>query len=490
MPTCQTCDESTVLLATTAPPDTGRLIDGGEIRLSEVIAALSLALDITQGHPEGHSMRTALIGMRLGEALRLSSADRSALFYALLLKDLGCSSNAEKIAYLFGADDHLVKRSARLIDWTRPGQALSHCWWNCAPGGTVLEKLLKTATIARLGKKGGQQISEIRCQRGADIARMLQLPEATARAIYDLDEHWNGRGNPCGLRGEEISLLGRICCLAQTVEVYFSAYGLAAALNVAQQRSGQWFDPQLVRALYATRDDEDFWVQLMLPDLVTELSRCEPEDAVLLADENCLDRVAEAFAKVVDAKSPWTYQHSARVAQITVGVARQFNCPPQLERDLRHAALLHDIGKLGVSNRILDKAGKPTADEYALIRRHPEYSQRILQHVGAFQTLAEVCGGHHERLDGKGYYRGLAGDEIPWVTRVLTVSDICEAMSAQRPYRDATSWDEVHDTLRRDAGKGVDPDCVAALERWYCASALPSNIEAQLDEVERLIVQF
>jgi putative nucleotidyltransferase with HDIG domain len=477
---------TTCLADCAATAASGRLISSESIRFSEIIAALSVALDITQGHPEGHCMRTALIGMRLAEELRLTTADRSALFYALLLKDLGCSSNAAKIAYLFGADDQLVKRSARLIDWTKPGQALAHCWKHCSPGGSAFEKLLKIAAIARLGKEG-KKIAEIRCQRGADIARLLQLPEATARAIYDLDEHWDGHGNPCGIRGEEISLLGRICCLAQTVEVFYSAYGLEAALDVADQRCGKWFDPQLVSALFATERDKLFWERLLEGDLVAELKACEPDDAVLIADEACLDRVAEAFAKVVDAKSPWTYQHSTRVAEITVGVARQFGWSSELVRDMRRAALLHDIGKLGVSNTILDKPGKPTDDEFAQIRRHPEFSQRILEQVTAFSTLADICGGHHERLDGKGYYRGLAGDQICPETRVLTIADICEAMSARRPYRDAMSWDQIFDILRRDRGAGVDADCLAAVERWHAETALPSRVESQLEQVERLL---
>ncbi len=474
-------------VSATAPR--GRLIESQSIRFSEIIAALSVALDITQGHPEGHCMRTALIGMRMAEELQMPSADRSALFYALLLKDLGCSSNAAKIAYLFGADDQLVKRSARLIDWTKPSQALAHCWKNCAPGGSAFEKLLKIAAIARLGKEG-KKIAEIRCQRGADIARLLQLPEATARAIYDLDEHWDGHGNPCGLRGEDISYLGRICCLAQTVEVFYSAYGLETALDVADQRCGKWFDPQFVSALFATERDQAFWQRLLAGNLVAELKACEPEDAVLLADEACLDRVAEAFAKVVDAKSPWTYQHSTRVAEITVGIAQQFNCSEDVLRDMRRAALLHDIGKLGVSNAILDKPGKPTAEEFAQIRRHPEFTQRILEQVSAFQTLADICGGHHERLDGKGYYRGLTASQLGWETRVLTVADICEAMSARRPYRDAMSWDQILEILRRDCGAGVDADCVSALERWHERTSLPSRVEAQLEQVEHLLSDY
>jgi putative nucleotidyltransferase with HDIG domain len=490
MPLCSSAVADSVLQAVHEPPADGRLIQSSEIRFSEIIAALSVALDITQGHPEGHCMRTALIGMRLAEELWLPPADASALFYALLLKDLGCSSNAARIAYLFGADDQTVKRSARMIDWTKPSQALGHCWSNCSPGGTTLDKLFKIVAIARLGKKGGQKIAEIRCERGANIARMLQLPEATARAIYDLDEHWNGRGNPCGLKGHEISLLGRICSLAQTVEVFFSAYGLGAALDQAEARSGKWFDPQLVAALKTTRHDGDFWDKLQNADPVAELSHWEPEDAVLLADEDCLDRVAEAFAQVVDAKSPWTYQHSTRVAEITVGVARQFSCPPALVRDLRRAALLHDIGKLGVSNAILDKPGKPTDEEFAQIKKHPEYSQRILEQVAAFHPLAEVCGGHHERLDGHGYHRGLAGDQIPWVTRVLTIADICEAMSSKRPYRDAMTWDQIQQILHKDVDRGIDANCLAALEAWQANTQLGSRVEAQLNEVERLLAEW
>src|SRR5262249_50637616 len=158
-----------------------------------------------------------------------------------------------------------------------------------------------------------------------------------AQAIYELDEHWNGRGNPRGIKRDEISLLGRICCLAQTVEVFFTAYGLQSALDMAKERRGKWFDPQLVDALMTFRHEALFWDRLRSQNLVNELSRWEPEDAVLIADETCLDRIAEAFAMVVDAKSPWTYRHSTRVAEIAVGIADQFDCSPELVRDLRRA---------------------------------------------------------------------------------------------------------------------------------------------------------
>ncbi|MFO1022999.1 MAG: HD domain-containing phosphohydrolase [Planctomycetales bacterium] len=467
-----------------------RLIMAKEIRFSEVISALSVALDITQGHPAGHCMRSALIGMRIAQELRLSSADRSALFYALLLKDLGCSSNAAKMCYLFGADDRELKHNLRLTNFCNPLEAMKAAWKNCAPGGSVFEKMKKMAGILSLGDKGSKEIAAIRCERGADISRKLQLPEATARAILDLDEHWDGGGAPLGLKKSEISLLGRICCLAQTVEVFFTSHGMDRALQMALERRGKWFDPELVDLLFEFNREETFWDRLMGRKLIANLNDWEPDDAVMIADEACLDRVAEAFAMVVDAKSPWTYQHSTRVAEITVGIASQFPATPEVVRDLRRAAMLHDIGKLGVSNTILDKPGKPTDEEFAQIRKHPEYTQRILNQVSAFQFMGDVAGAHHERLDGRGYHRGLAGDQIAWGSRVLTVADICEALTAKRPYREEMQWDQVRKILNKDIGTAVDGDCVRALEAWYERNELRSRIDQQFEEIDRLFASL
>jgi putative nucleotidyltransferase with HDIG domain len=318
---------------------------------------------------------------------------------------------------------------------------------------------------------------------------MLHLPDATSRAIHDLDEHWNGRGFPSGSKRDEISLLGRICCLAQTVEVFATTYGVDTALDVARQRSGQWFDPQLVSALISFEHEKQFWRRLQSPNLVAELAQWEPAEALLLVDQAGLDRISEAFAKVVDAKSPWTYKHSTRVAEISVRVARRLGCSDELTRDIRRAALLHDLGKLGVPNTILDKPGKPTPEELAIIHKHPEYTEQILAQVRAFDVLADVAGSHHERLDGNGYHRRRVGNEIPWAGRILAVSDVCEALSAQRPYRDAMPWEKIKAILSADAGKGVDPDCVEALVQSYEACEPISRIEEQFCEIDRLLSQ-
>jgi putative nucleotidyltransferase with HDIG domain len=437
-----------------------------EVRLSEVVSALSFALDITEGQPEGHAARSCLIGMRLAREIGLPARERSALFYALLMKDLGCSSNAAKVCYLFGADDRTAKKNLKLIDWTHFPDALRYIIWNVGRHGSMWDRLARVAQVAKAGQRGAKELVQIRCDRGATIARKLGFPEATAAAIRSLDEHWNGRGHPDGLRKEEIPFLARVLSIAQTVEVFYSQHGIEAAFDVARQRKGSWFDPELVRALMALRNDTAFWSTLQSTTLTQEVSKVEPPDFVARADERQLDEVAEGFGQVIDAKSPWTFRHSEGVAHVAVGIAGELGFDSRQLRDLRRAALLHDIGKLGVSNLILDKPGKLTPEEIAQMRKHPLYTKQILDRVAGFASISDLAASHHERLDGKGYYRGLSAGELSPAVRVLAVADMYEALAAKRPYRQDLSDEQVMDILIKNSGAGICPDAFAALRSF------------------------
>ncbi len=435
---------------------------GDHVRLSEVISALSYALDLTEGQPEGHSVRTCLIGMRIGREIGLDAEARSSLFYALLLKDAGCSSNSAATCELFGADDHTVKRTWKTVDWSSRWASLGHVVRNVRPGDSLIAKARQVAGFTKT-EAPGTELVRTRCERGADIARMLEMPDDTAAAIRALDEHWDGRGVPAGMAGEEIPLLARIACLAQTVEIFHSMHGVQAAFAVAAERAGRWFDPGLVRALEALRADGAFWAGLA-GDCRAQTAALEPGDRALVADGDRLDRVAHAFARVIDAKSPYTYRHSEGVAEYADAIARVLGFGDDALRDLRRAALLHDVGKLGVSNRILDKPGKLTEEEFAVVRRHPEYSYRILARVAPFRALAETAASHHERMDGRGYHRGIAAGTLSTAARVLAVADVCDALSAERPYRAAMPRERVLEIIRRDAGPALCPESFAALE--------------------------
>lgn len=438
--------------------------ENGDIRLSEVISALSYALDLTEGQPEGHSVRTCLIGMRIGREIGLDAGARSSLFYALLLKDAGCSANAAATCELFGADDHAVKRTWKTTDWASRWQSFAHVVRNVRPGGSLLDKVRQVAGFAGAGPVGTELV-RTRCDRGADIARMLEMTDDTAAAIHALDEHWDGLGVPLGLAGEEIPLLARIACLAQTVEIFHARHGLQAALGVARERAGRWFDPDLVRALQSTRADGAFWAGLNAGDARVRTAALEPADRVLTADDERLDRIAQAFARVIDAKSPYTFRHSEGVATYADAVGRVMGFGPDALRDLRRAALLHDVGKLGVSNRILDKPGKLTEQEFAVVRRHPEHTYQILARVARFRALAETAASHHERMDGRGYHRGIPAGGLPVPARILAVADVCDALSAERPYRAALPRERVLQIMRADAGTAFCTDCFAALEQ-------------------------
>ena len=215
------------------------------VRQSEVISALSRAIDLTEGQPMGHAARSCMIGMRLAAELGLGVPDRSALFYALLLKDVGCSSTAARVSEIIGGDDLGFKGGLKRIDWNRPSEAVRHIVGSTS--GSPLERARRVAAVARSGARLGDELVGLRCDRGAQILQLLAFPDATVVAMASADEHWDGSGKPAGLRGEEISLLGRLVGLAQTAEIFFAAGGPQAAADVARRRLGTWFDPALVR---------------------------------------------------------------------------------------------------------------------------------------------------------------------------------------------------------------------------------------------------
>lgn len=440
--------------------------DRDEVELSGVIGALSYALDLTEGQPMGHAARSCLIGMRIAEAIELPEPQCASLFYALLMKDLGCSSNAAKVSALFDGDDRDVKQSFKLVDPEDLVAAARYTAAHAAPGRGVIGKVRRVAKMVRSKEETTRRFIEIRCERGAEIATMVGLGDEAAAAIGSLDEHWNGSGHPLGLEGDAIPLLARILCLAHTVEVFFNARGREAAYEMARNRGKRWFDPQLVEAMTSFEQDFEFWGRVSGPDPVREVARVEPGDMPTRTDGAALDVIAEGFARVIDAKSPYTARHSEGVARFAVGIGTHLGFSAPELSDLRRAGLLHDIGKLGVSNRILDKPAKLDEGEWQAMRLHTEYSLRILQRVPAFRPLAEVAASHHERMDGRGYHRGIRAGELPLAARVLAVADVFEALTADRPYRAGMSVEKALGILHGDAGTAFCPEALGGFDSW------------------------
>lgn len=434
------------------------------VYLSDVVSALSFALDITEGQPAGHSLRCCWLGMHLGRRIGLSAAELSDLYYTLLLKDIGCSSNAARICRLYLADDLSFKNAYKMVDTKLP-EVLRFLVSHTARNSGMIERLQAMIHVARNGGEIARELIETRCQRGAEIARTMRFSEAVAAGILDLDEHWDGSGQPLGRAGEEISLFARIALLVQVADVFFRRGGTEGAMAELRSRAGRWFDPKLVAAVEELAKEPHIWAALEEEGLQDKVLALEPQSLVRAVDEDYLDDIAAGFARVVDAKSPFTAGHSERVALFSDLIADELGYAPERRRWLRRAALLHDIGKLGVSNAILDKNGRPEPDEWAAIKRHPELGRTILSKTVALENTAAIAGDHHERLDGRGYPRGLAGLEIDLDTRIVSTADVFDALTADRPYRAAMPASEALALMEKDVGTALDPACFAALQR-------------------------
>ncbi len=453
----------TIPLSDSTPTERSSYPQGREqVSLSQVLSALSHALDLTEGAPAGHTTRTCLIGMRLAEEAGVSPAERSALYYAILLKDAGCSSNAGRMAALFGSDDQFVKPRMKLVDWHQRLRLAAVTAGTVGKGRSLRERIQHFRAIAGTANMT-KDLIQIRCDRGADIARQLGFPDVTADAIRSLDEHWCGLGYARGLAGDQIPLLARISNLAQTLEAFHNKGGARAALKVARQRSGSWFDPDLVRIVQRWKDDQSWWA-LLSGDVTAAVVAAEPSDRVMNVDEAGLDSVCRAFADIIDAKSPYTFNHSTRVADVAREVARHCGLDDAEQRRIYRAGLLHDIGKLGVSNTILDKEGKLTPDEWESMKLHPRYTLEILQRVSAFSGFAGTASTHHEKLDGSGYPWQMKGSMLDLPSRILTVSDIFDALTSDRPYRKGMNEMKVTAVLNEERGEKLCPVALDALD--------------------------
>ncbi len=433
------------------------------MRMSEILAPLSHALDMTEGQAPGHCIRCAYIGTRIGQEVGITGDALNDLYYTLLLKDLGCSSNAARICALYLADDISFKRDFKTVDGSL-SSALRFVFAKTGLESGLSERFRAIVNIMQNGGEISQELIETRCQRGAEIAAKMRFSKVVQAGIMALDEHWDGSGKPAGLKGHEIPREANIALLAQVVDIFHQGDGRDAALQEVRSRTGRWFDPDLVAAMERLGRDAGFWADLKDPHIEDVVFQLPPALNEAHVTEGFLDDVAAAFSDVVDAKSPFTADHSGRVTLYTDMIAEEMGLAAGHRRWLRRGALLHDLGKLGVSNQVLDKPAKLNATEWQSVRHHPTNGARVLSQIDAFADIAPIAHGHHEKLSGKGYPLGLSGEEISLEVRMVSVADVFDALSAERPYRGPIPIADVFKMMREEVGTAFDGDCLNALE--------------------------
>ena len=433
--------------------------DGASVRLGELVASLSLATDLGLGQPQEHIVRQTLIASRLAERLGLGDAERRRIFYVSQLAWVGCVADSFEMGRWFG-DDTILRADSYLVD--KAGLSMMRfLLGHVAAGSSPFRRLTMIGRFLAVGSADAKRSFINHCETTADLSERLGLGPEVRDPLRQAFERWDGKGTPGERAGEEIDLLMRIVHLANDVEALHRLGGVAAAVDMARDRRGTEFDPQLVDAfctdaevILGGLDGADAWTEV--------LGIVAADDEVLRGDR--LDEVLVAFADYSDVKSPFRLGHSRGVAALAAGAAAQLGLPAQDVVSVRRAGWVHDVGVVGVSAAILDKTGPLSDAERERLRTHPYLTARTLAKVPAMAGVGALALSHHERLDGSGYPHGLTGESLPLLARVLAAADVHHALREPRPHRAPMERPEVVAAMNAEVVAGrLDGDAVSAV---------------------------
>lgn len=457
------------------------------LRLAELLSALSLATDLGVGAPPETSLRTCALATALGARLGLGGAELSSVYYAGLMRHLGCTAWSHEAAGLAG-DDHDLLRVFAGVDRGRPRQ-LGRALVSLGAGQPAMTRVRAMARV--IGKpSAGLDLVEAQCAQAEALAADLELGPGVAGALAQMYERFDGRGGPHHLQGEQVSVTGQLVHLAQVLEALVRQLGRAGALAELAARRGTQFSPAVAEVALRSPDVLDV---LASPTLWEQVLDAEPAPRRVL-DQAQLPRIALAFARFADVKSPARVGHSPAVAELASAAAARAGLPQELRERLHLAGLLHDLGTVSVSNATWDHAGALGAAAWEQVRLHAHYGERILTRSPVTQPLASLVGAHHERLDGSGYHRNARGDGIERAARILAVADAWAALTARRPHRAALAAPEAAKELTREAAAGrLCRDAVALVQEAAgqpsVRSPLPAGLTEREAEVLRLLAQ-
>jgi HD-GYP domain-containing protein (c-di-GMP phosphodiesterase class II) len=460
------------------------------VRLAELVAMLSLASDLGMGQPMEHALRQCLIALRLGDLLGLAQDERESLYYVSLIGWVGCHVDAYEQAKWFG-DDLALKGDSLLHDMSglSPVRFMAG---RLGAGGTPVDRLRTTARFLVGGQRDARDMIANHSYAVESLAAQLGLTDETRAMLGQTFERWDGKGEPSGCKGEELLLSSRIVHIADVLEVYHRMGGPEQAVAVAHERSGSQFAPGVVDVVSAHADT----LFDGLDDVTTwdAVIAAEPSLGRVLSDAE-LDSALEAVADFIDIKSPFTLGHSRGVADLAANAADILGLEPAEVTHVRRAGLLHDIGRLGVSNAIWDKPGALSAVESERVRLHAYLTDRMLAASPALADLGTTARQHHERLDGSGYPQGLRGESLTRPGRVLAAADAYHAKLEPRPHRTAYPPGEAARWLRDEVragrldGDAVDAVLEAAGHPARRRKAYPSGLTGREVEVLRLLAR-
>jgi HD-GYP domain-containing protein (c-di-GMP phosphodiesterase class II)/DNA-binding CsgD family transcriptional regulator len=436
-------------------------------RTLELLGGLSLVTDIGTGSPLEESLKRCLVAARLSKIIGCTNEEVSDVLYTALLQHLGCTAYAHEVARVWG-DDVVTTR----VSFLSSSGELSDMWRVWIPGmaeatGRSKARVLSTTVVTarRMDVEGPAATCEV--ARGA--SQGLGLPEAVQAGLLHMFAMWNGKGFP-NTAGESIPLAARVMQVALTAVMFASHANGDVAVAEVRRRAGTQLDPNLADLLIEKADE--LLGDLDEIDAYQAVLDAEPEP-VRRVEKGGLTEVARTFGNLVDLKSPWLHGHSAGVGDLAAAAAGMLGLGKDMEA-LRVAGYLHDLGRVGVSSAIWDKAGPLSTAERDQARLHAYHSERILARIPPLTGLAKLAGQHHERSDGSGYHRGFLAAQLTMQSRVLACADAYRRWIEDRPYRRGLVPARAADRLEAEARAGrLDADAAAAVIQ---AAGLPRGV--------------
>lgn len=452
------------------------------MKLAEIVALLSLGTDLGLGQPMEHAMRQCLLALRIADRLGFDEASRGVVYYAGLLAWVGCHTDAYEQAKWFG-DEIAMKGEAKASD--SPAAVLRRF----GAGKPLLERLRLAVEFLRQGTRDLGDMLANHYLATDELAARLDLGRDVRDCLVQSFERWDGKG-PMGLRREQILLTSRVISFADVVAVFHRTRGTQAAIDVVKNRSGKQLDPELSRMF--CRHAHELLRDADAPNAWDAIISAEPALAASIGEPG-LDRALEAVADFADLKSPWAIGHSREVAELASEAARDYGLPEAEVTLVRRAALVHDLGHLGVPSSILDKRTALTRVEHERVRLHPYLGERMLAFTPLLAPLGAIAVQHHERLDGSGYPRALSGDAITPAGRLIGAADVYCAMLQNRPHRVARQPEDAARELRAMVangqldGRATDAVLRAAGHRVRRRREWPAGLTLREIEVLRLL---
>jgi HD-GYP domain-containing protein (c-di-GMP phosphodiesterase class II)/DNA-binding CsgD family transcriptional regulator len=433
----------------------------GAGRLADLTVALSLATDLGTGQPLEQGLRTCWLSLQVAESLGLDPAERSCVYHVALLRFLGCTSDASEAAELAGGDDVRFNAVFAPMLNASAGERARFMMRHLGedqPLGRRLGLLARAVT-----DPGGERRSlSAHCEAAARLAARVGLPAPVCDALAHAYERWDGTGHPDGLAGDAIPVAVRIVTVARDAELWAREAGWAIADEVLAHRRGRAYDPTVVDALRATAQA---WLAGIGDDPCAAVLDAEPAPALTIDDAG-IDAALGAVADFADLRSPFFLGHSPAVAALAADAADAAGLSRDDATAVRRAGLVHDVGRVGVPSGIWDRPGPLSAQQWEKVRLHPYLGERVSARCALLAPYAELAALHHERADGSGYHRGLAGEQVGLLARLLAAADTYHAVTEDRPHRPARSPGDAASVLLDDVDDGrfgrVEVDAVLA----------------------------